>query len=69
MSHIYYHLDRAIAVMRAEPNYRKWGPLIDAIEDKSAREACRAWLREEARKRQMFERMNEVNVARKSARG
>lgn len=51
-----YHLDWAIKIMREQHNYRLWGPLIDALPD-AAREPCRAWLREEARKRQMFDRV------------
>lgn len=56
-SHVHYHLSHALDVMRREKDYRKWGPLIDALPD-AAREPCRLWLREEARKRQMFERVS-----------
>ena len=52
---IYHHLSHALSVMAREPNYRKWAPLIEALPE-SAREECRTWLRQEARKRQLRDR-------------
>ena len=51
----YHHLEHALALMRAEKNWRLWGPLIERIPE-HAREECRAWLREEAKRRQLRER-------------
>jgi hypothetical protein len=52
---VYQHLGHALAIMRAEPNYRKWGPLIEAL-PAEARDEVREWLRDQARLLQAAER-------------
>lgn len=53
---LYHHLPHAVALMRAEPNWRRWGPLIAQIPE-HAREECTTYLRQEAKKRQLWERV------------
>lgn len=60
---IHYHLDHALAVMKAEKDWRKWAPLIEAIPE-PAREPCRLWLREEAKRRQLQSRNNAMRNGR-----
>jgi len=36
--------------MQIEPNFRRWGPLIDKLKEPAQTE-CRLWLRQEALKR------------------
>lgn len=54
-SGVYLHLGHALRIMKAEPDYRKWGPLIGALPD-DAREEVRAWLFVEAQKIRSFQR-------------
>lgn len=49
---VYHHLTHALRIMRIEPDYRKWGPLIDALTPEQQAE-CRPWLREEARMKRL----------------
>jgi hypothetical protein len=49
---VYRHLTHALRIMRIEPDFRKWGPLIDALTPEQ-QEECRTWLREEARMKRM----------------
>lgn len=49
---LYTHLSHALTIMRAEPDYRKWGPLIEAVPE-CARQEVRDWLHQEATKRQL----------------
>lgn len=56
---IYTHLSHALKLMAQESNWRLWAPLIDQLPDE-AREECRGWLRQEARKRQLHERNTHV---------
>gem|GEM_PF-4817970 len=44
---VYRHLTHAMAIMRREPDYRKWGPMIDALTPEEQAE-CRSWLRVQA---------------------
>lgn len=45
---VYHHLTHALRIMRIEPDFRRWGPLIDALPPE-ARDEVRIWLRQEAR--------------------
>jgi hypothetical protein len=45
---IYYHLGKALEIIRKEPDFMKWGPLIDALKPEEQAE-CRQWLRMQAR--------------------
>lgn len=56
---VYQHLGRALAIMRAEPDYRKWGPLIEAL-PAEARDEVREWLRDQARLLQAAERRRDA---------
>lgn len=42
---VYTHLHHALRIMRQEPNFRRWGPLIDALTPEQQAEV-RPWLRE-----------------------
>lgn len=44
---IYHHLHHALRIMRQESDWRKWGPLIDALTTEQQNEV-RPWLRERA---------------------
>lgn len=44
---VYHHLSHALRIMRQEPDWRKWGPLIDALTPEQQAEV-RPWLRERA---------------------
>jgi hypothetical protein len=52
---IYHHLAHALAIMRKESDYRKWGPLIDALTPEQQAEV-RPWLRVQAKIAQRRER-------------
>jgi hypothetical protein len=45
---VYHHLEHALRIMRTEPDYRKWGPLIDALTPDQQAEV-RPWLRVQAK--------------------
>jgi len=45
---VYHHLGKALAIIRREPDFMKWGPLIDALTPEEQAE-CRPWLRMQAR--------------------
>lgn len=44
---VYHHLEHALRIMRSEPEWRKWGPLIDALTPDQQAEV-RPWLRVQA---------------------
>jgi len=44
---VYHHLTHALRIMAIEPDFKKWGPLIDALTPEQQDE-CRVWLRQEA---------------------
>lgn len=45
---VYMFLGKALEIIRKEPDYRKWGPLIDALKPEEQAEV-RPWLRHQAR--------------------
>lgn len=45
---VYHHLHLALRIMRQEGDFRKWGPLIDALTPEQQAEV-RPWLRDRAR--------------------
>lgn len=45
---VYLHLHHALRIMRQEGDYRKWGPLIDALTPEQQAEV-RPWLRDRVR--------------------
>ena len=52
---VYQYLSHALRIMRDEPNWRCWGPLVAKLPDPEQTEV-RTFLRIEARKRQLHER-------------
>ena len=52
---VYLHLDHALRILKAEPDYRKWGPLIERVPD-TARDEVRDWLYVVAQKIRAFQR-------------
>jgi hypothetical protein len=49
---VYHHLAHALRIMRIEPDYTKWGPLLDMLTPEAQAE-CRPWLREEVRMKRL----------------
>lgn len=49
---VYHHLTHALRIMRTEPDYTKWGPLLDMLTPEAQAE-CRPWLREEVRMKRL----------------
>jgi len=49
---VYHHLTHALRIMRIEPDYTKWGPLLDKLTPEAQAE-CRPWLREEVRMKRL----------------
>ena len=45
---VYLHLAKAFEIIRKEPDFMNWGPLIDALTPEEEAE-CRPWLRMQAR--------------------
>lgn len=45
---VYHFLSFALDIMRRESDFRKWGPLIEALPPE-AQDEVRTWLRQEAR--------------------
>lgn len=45
---VYMHLGKALEIIRKESDFRKWGPLIDALTPEEQAEV-RPWLRQQAR--------------------
>lgn len=45
---VYRHLSHALRIMRQEPDFTKWGPLIDQLTPEEQAEV-RPWLRDRAR--------------------
>lgn len=45
---VYLHLGHALRIIRTEPDFNKWAPLIDALTPEEQAEV-RPWLRERVR--------------------
>lgn len=63
---VYHHLDAAFAIAGREPDFRKWGPMIDALAPEVQAEV-RPWLREEARKRICYAKYRRAHPAERAA--
>lgn len=45
---VYRHLGKALEIMRSQPDWRQWGPLIDKLTPEEQAEV-RPWLRDRAK--------------------
>lgn len=52
---VYQHLGYALRIIQQESDWRKWGPMIDALTP-DQQEECRPWLRMQAKLAQRRER-------------
>lgn len=57
---LYRHLGHAMRILKTEPDYRKWGPLIERV-PAGARAEVRGWLYVEAQKIRAFQVWRETH--------